>query len=487
MSLDAAVAKLVERLEAVTARLESVEAQLVGGASAAPAAGSSSSSSGAAAGAGAGAPWVSEFDELVVDTIAKYVAATEKIGNAELKAQAGFVDQAVKAHRAFLNIASKAKKPAKPETLVALLKPTSDAITKVIETRDKARGNALWNHLSAVSEAIPALGWVTIEPTPGPFADQFRGNSEFYTNKLLREYKGKDNDQVAWIEGLNGFLKGLVAYIKKNHTTELKWNARGGNAEDFIGEASGGAAAPAAPAAPAPPAAGPPPPAGGPPPAAAKPAADFNALFSEISKGTAVTSGLKKVTKEMKTKNQEGKSSVVPASAGPKAAAKPAAGAAAKKGPAKLELQGNKWVVENFDNNKELKIADPETKHVVYIYKTDNSVVHISGKVNAITIDNCKKTGIVFDSAIATVEVVNCSGVEVQTQGKVPSFAVDKSSGISIYLSEACLEAELVTSKSDSINVLIPSKGEIVELAVPEQYKSVIRDGALVTTIIEHV
>ncbi len=104
----------------------------------------------------------------------------------------------------------------------------------------------------------------------------------------------------------------------------------------------------------------PPPPAGGPPPpppapapgqldsAPAKPNVSA-ALFSEInSKGEGVTSGLRKVTKEMKTKNRDpnDKSSVVQAV--PKKAASSSSSSSSagpKKGTPKFELQGNKWVV----------------------------------------------------------------------------------------------------------------------------------------------
>merc|ERR1712137_1200073 len=174
-----AITNLVQRLEAVTSRLEKVENQIQSGG--APAAGGAS----AAAGSGAsGAAWVSEFDAFFNENVPQFVQLTQKVGNAELKA-----------HREFLNVASKCDKP-DDATLAKLLEPTSTRVGEVISIRDSNRGNAQWNHLSALSEVAPALGWVTVSPTPGPFVNEFKGNSEFYTNKMLREYKGKDEDQV---------------------------------------------------------------------------------------------------------------------------------------------------------------------------------------------------------------------------------------------------------------------------------------------------
>lgn len=490
MSVEAGIAELLKRLEAVTARLESVESQL-GGSSSSSSSGSKAPAAAAAAPAASGPvpAWVDEFDDLVAEHLTKYLTASEKVGNDKVKQQAKFVEAAVKGQRAFLVNASKSAKPT-PENLGKLLGPTSDPLSKAIETREKSRGDALWNHLSAVSEAIPILGWVTVEPTPGPYAAQFQGNSEFYTNKLLREFKGKDNDQVAWVEGLNGFLKGLVTYIKKWHTTGVTWNPKGG---DAIANAAGSGAA--APAAAAPAAGGPPPPPPAPAPGqldSAPPKASAAAnLFSELnSKGEGVTSGLRKVTKDMKTKNRDPseKSSVVKAAAVAPKKSVASSSAGPKKGTPKFELQGNKWVVEFQENNKDIVIDNPEPKQTVYIYQCTGSVINVKGKVNAITIDSSKRTGLVFESAIASVEVVNSSSIEIQVQNKVPAFAIDKSSGVQLYLSAQCLDAELVSSKSDQMNVLIPGPdGDLVELSVPEQYKTVVKNGALVTSTIEHI
>merc|ERR1712137_1249264 len=267
--MEGAINTLVQRLEAVTARLEKVEGQIVGGAGAA--AGGAAPAGGAAAGSGAGAAWVGEFDSFFGENIPKLVEVTNKIGNDELKKQVAAFERALKSHRDFLNVASKCKKP-DDATLGKLLEPTSTAVNEAISTRDSNRGNAMWNHLSAISEVMPALGWVVITSTPGPFANEYKGNSEFYSNKLLREYKGKDEDQVAWVMALKGFDGSLVAFIKQHHTTGLAWSRNGGDASKFVG-----AAAPAGPAAPPP---------GPPPPAATAPAASKGALFSSINKGT---------------------------------------------------------------------------------------------------------------------------------------------------------------------------------------------------------
>ena len=58
----------------------------------------------------------------------------------------------------------------------------------------------------------------------------------------------------------------------------------------------------------------------------------------------------------------------------------------------------------------------------------------MKGKLNAITIDQCKKTGIVFDSLVASCELVNSSGLQVQVTGVMPTIAIDKCDGVQVGL-----------------------------------------------------
>lgn len=46
--------------------------------------------------------------------------------------------------------------------VAALLKPISDKIQEIQTFRERNRGSAMFNHLSAVSESIPALGWIAV-------------------------------------------------------------------------------------------------------------------------------------------------------------------------------------------------------------------------------------------------------------------------------------------------------------------------------------
>ncbi len=58
--------------------------------------------------------------------------------------------------------------------------------------------------------------------------------------------------------------------------------------------------------------------------------------------------------------------------------------------------------------------------------------LQVKGKVNAITIDQCKKTGVVFDSLVASCELVNSSNLQVQVTGVMPTIAIDKCDGVQV-------------------------------------------------------
>jgi len=215
-------------------------------------------------------------------------------------------------------------------------------------------------------------------------------------------------------------------------------------------------------------------------------------VFSSLNKGTDITKGLKKVTNDMKSKNRKDKTSVVPASA---SSGKSSSSSASKQKdektrPPQFGLDGSKWTVSYQIGNKSVAITDTEPRQTIYIYKCKDSVVQVKGKVNAITLDDCSKTAVVFENVVASFDIVNCHSVEVQVTGKVPSFAIDKTSGCQIYLSKDALDTEIVTSKSSEMNVLIPppkADDDMIEVAIPEQFKTIIKDRKLVTESVAHV
>jgi adenylyl cyclase-associated protein len=201
----------------------------------------------------------------------------------------------------------------------------------------------------------------------------------------------------------------------------------------------------------------------------------MSAVFDELNKGEAITSGLRKVTDDMKSKNRADRSGLVASgdSSGPTVAAKQVAKPVAAKTP-KFALDGKKWAVEHQVGNKTIVIDDVNPKQTVYVYDCVDCVIQIKGKANAITLDKCVKTGVVFQDALATCELVNCVSVQVQCTGAVPTVAIDKVDGCQVFLGPQSYGAEVTTAKCSEVNITcVPEAGDEsdpVETPVPEQF-----------------
>lgn len=355
-------------------------------------------------------------------------------------------------------IASQSKQPSDSE-LQTLFKPLIKAMGDAADYRHTKRPDESFNHLSAVSEGIKALGWPGVPNTPAPYVREMVDAAHFYSIKVLTQYrKTGPEEHVDFVNQLKAALEELAEYVKAHHTTGLKWNPRGGSATDAAGAAPAAASKPAAATASKPVAA-----TGG----------GMGDVFSAISKGTAITSGLRKVDASMKTKNRTDRVSTVTIdeSKTPKVVPK-TVGGMGKMGTPKVELQGGKkWAVEYQQKNQNIVIDQTDMKQTVYVYKCIDSLIQIKGKVNAITIDGCQRVSLVFDDCVASVELINCKSCKLQVMNKVPTITVDKTDGAQIFLSKESLDTSVVTSKSSEMNINVPDdEDDFIEIPVPEQY-----------------
>eukprot|EP00161_Ancyromonas_sigmoides_P008865 TRINITY_DN21_c1_g1_i1.p1 TRINITY_DN21_c1_g1~~TRINITY_DN21_c1_g1_i1.p1 ORF type:complete len:219 (-),score=94.27 TRINITY_DN21_c1_g1_i1:96-752(-) len=215
------------------------------------------------------------------------------------------------------------------------------------------------------------------------------------------------------------------------------------------------------------------------------------ALFGELNKGAAITSGLKKVTRDMTNKDKQVSGAVTEKAKPATATATPAATATARRQvPEKLELDGTKWRVEGFKGRKDLEIVVENPKQVLYCYGLVNCVVTVRGKCNHITLDGCTKTGVVFDDVVAAVELVRCKSAQVQSNGTVPSMAIENSDGVHIYwLDPRNNDCEVITSCSSEVNITLKYDGdeEFSEVAIPQQYLTQVKGKSLDTAPISHL
>ncbi|SGY72854.1 BQ5605_C005g03220 [Microbotryum silenes-dioicae] len=514
---------LLRRLEAATARLEdiAVTSAASGGPHFNVASGASAVVPSTLAGAGAGtiaggvaAPGgsslaaaagpavevprsVAAFDEEVLrGALAKYLELSKELGGL-IADQSKHVQAAFNAQRAFILMASACTKiQASDPSYMSLLKPTQQALMSTIEIKDKNRASPDANQLTVVAEGIPALGWVTLDSKPGPHVGEYKDSADFWVNRIVKAFKDTNPKQVEWARSFSATLDALRKYVMANHTTGLTWNPKGIDPAKYLASpaasAAVGGAPPPPPPPPAPPAA--PPALKAPAQAAAAASGDMSGVFAALNKGENITSSLKKVDKsEMTHKNPELRaggvvSAVGAAGKGPTKPPKPSA--IAQKKPPILALEGNKWLVENYESDPHITVTETSIQQTVNVFNCKASVLQVKGKVNAISIVNSPKLSVLLESTVSALSISSSPGFTVQILGKVPTILIDGTDGGMIYLSKESLGTEIITAKTSALNISLPVEGEddgvFEERAVPEQLKTVVVGGKLVTTVVEH-
>jgi len=105
---------------------------------------------------------------------------------------------------------------------------------------------------------------------------------------------------------------------------------------------------------------------------------------------------------------------------------------------------------------------------------------------------NCVKTNILTSTVISSISITRSPSFALQITkgGFAPTIQLDQTDSGQVYLSEVCVqqESEIITAKCSAINISIPEEGEetFAEKPVPEQMRSVVKNGTLVTAILEH-
>ncbi|KAJ1393286.1 adenylate cyclase associated N terminal-domain-containing protein [Ochromonadaceae sp. CCMP2298] len=407
------------------------------------------------AGSGAGLPaGIVAYDAYCASYLDPFVAACDKLGGEAAQAGA-IVKEAWQEQRVFLMLASQCKEPAQTKlpSLLASLGAQLKASGALVRRNDWEK------HTKTCSEGIQCLNWLCVKPAPRDFIESYIGGSDYWANGIRKEHRTTNPDQVAFCDTFKKLLQELMIYVKDHHMTGVTWNPKGGDVESYSASAPAATAPAPAPAA----------------KVAATTAAPMAAkadLFAALNKDSAITSGLKKVSKDQQTWRTEFKGGDAPPV--PKAAPKaPATAAPVMKYPPKCVFEGSssRWLVEYQIDQGVVQIDITDKKETVYIFGCVGASINITGKCKSIVVDGCKKTTVTFSAAMASCEVVNCQRVYINCTETVASVAIDKTDGIVVTLPRSSLDTEVVASKSSEMNLSWPDEsGDMVERPIPEQY-----------------
>lgn len=144
---------------------------------------------------------------------------------------------------------------------------------------------------------------------------------------------------------------------------------------------------------------------------------------------------------------------------------------------------------ENFEDEQQPIEIEASRQHSVLISRCSKSMIRVIGKANAISVDDCLRTSLVVDSLVSSIEAIKSPNFAVQVLGSLPTLMLDQVDGASVYLSKDSLNTEIFTSKCTGVNVNLPPASDdddSKECPLPEQIRSFVRNGRIVSEIVEH-
>lgn len=444
------------------------------------------------------------FEQFISDYLDPLVTSSNSIdpvvGESATALKNAFLEQAK-----FLDIVSKSKKPEMTDPKFSeAVTPMNEFIGKISEIKDANRKSKSFNHLNTIAEGAPVLGWI-VSSTPVSYIPDFKDGAQFWANRILKEYRDKDENQVNWVKQFLGIFEALKDYVKEFHTKGPKWNSDGLPIGDVLSKVTSSKVPPPPPPAPA---------AGGPPPPPPPPPANLyddseksgdssstgmQAVFADLNKGEAITSGLKKVEKSQMThKNPELRKQAPAVPKKPTPPKKPSSLSSSTsvptKKPAKKDLvDGSKWIIENYTKadlkGEDFITIEAEMHQSIFIGNCEGIAVQIKGKANAISVSNTSNCGFVIESLISGFEIIKSHKFGLQVLGTVADISIDQCDEGNIYLGQESIDndAQIYSSSTTALNINIPKDDDYVELAAPEQFKHSIKGGKLVTEVLEHV
>lgn len=423
-------------------------------------------------------PRLAAYDEHMSRALTPFADSCTALGS-EMDAIGKSVRDVWNGIRIIVELGTHYKKPSDPVIAIQPhLKPCQTAMSSVRAARLDRKFD--W-HLKAIMETLACASWVCMTPPPAPcsFVKETVGASDFWANKVRKEYKNKGEEGAkhsAFCNAMKALVLDLSAYVKEYHLSGLAWNPHGRDFADArVGEGGSGATAKKDTPSKAP------------------------SILAELKKkqasdGSSAASGLKKVSRDQQTWRKEfKKTSDAPPKPDPaaKPAAAPKSGAKKALGSPKCEYQtrGCKWNVENQTKDTceygvcKITVSDP--KQQVYIFNCHDVTIQITGKLKSVVLDGCTKCGVVFDTAISACEVVNCKRVQVQATNVCPSFSIDKTDGIVVHLTNSGSKTtSFVTSKSSEMNVSWPDEaGDVKEVPIPEQFMHTLVNGSVTSQV----
>ena len=483
---------------------------------------------GAAAAAPAAGGAVGAWGAITNGSLAKFAQLSTEVGD-EIAEMAGHTSEAFAAVNGLLEMSAVCKKPSDLGSIFGDLSAGMKAVTGV---KPPKRSSPLDLHYKCLKSSIGCLGFIAGSEKTWDTVGSSLEEMEYNGNKLLQEFRKKTPNElyVNWHGSLKQLLVDVKAFAKDHTPMGLKWDMHGKDVSAYTPASKDPRAAKAA--APA---------AGGKgkgkgkgngapmrsafeikcekegldpkvemarlkaenarklADAAANPVVNpADALFAELEalgqNGGSMSKalGLKKTKKGTATDRAKVVSKAPPVKE--KAGAKKKIVRPLKEGYEGLDLYKLAYCygTRSSKERKTITLENPR-KDAVLIMECDDVAIEIVGVAKNVSIAGCKRFNVTVEGSIGQVEVSNCGSGYVTINGMVYQITCDKCEGLEITLTEPAYKAKIVSSMCSSLNIALdnPDKSaemELLTLAVPTQYESVLEfKGTVVNVISEAV
>lgn len=357
-------------------------------------------------------PAVQDYDEKFTSKLKASLEEAKKV-DPELVELTQVAINASNAVRRLILIGQRNAKPTSGNPFQYLVGAT-DAGLKWVKDHFKTK---FVNHSKTLNELMGLLTWPTIGPSAENYVIEMTGSLQCYTNKIVMEFRGKDEKHTKWAQNIVAACKILPEYINDHQKGGIKWNNRGSPAKLESLAPTGGSAVVA-------------------------PAASSSAPAVQAKVQTT--------------------------------APKAGAASAQKKTPSVGRVGDNRVEVKYYENGQPslppLKIED-----IVSFIGCKGSTFEVKGKVKAISLLQCEKCDLIPNDVIGMIELTNSKGIKVWFEGNVKSVSCDKCDSVELYLNQSSKDVTVMSSFSGSVNLEYPDpkdKGNYIESPIPEQIKA---------------
>jgi len=393
-----------------------------------------------------------------------------------------------------LSVAHKVKKPSQADAMKFLGEysqcfKTLDKLNFAKRKADPFMYDAR-EHLNTLKELIQAFQWVItpVEGVPAAVPKNMGESCIFRCDKMNKNFKDDEKKAgLALRKCLTEWNKAHCEYVNANFKMGLEYNPKGEELSGAKVDAPVPGAAPAKSAEKKAPAKK--------KPAKKKAAGDLN-LAAALNIGGAVTSGLKKVDKSMKTKYRKervGKVTIKTKKALKKKLPDP-----------KKVKRGFTWQMSYYVEGVNTWGEDDglSKKMGAYFTQCFDCGLIIDTKCKAAVIDSCKKVKVQVMDVISTVEIVNSQSVTLYCKGIIPSITLDKCSSVTIVLCPEAVKKDkdgkrhlpsVITSCTTASNLEFwsdPDSYESESITIPfaEQFENNLDlvNGKIIVTPVDH-